>query len=458
MARISTYPLDTAVVGSDKWVGSDSQQLYATKNFTADAVADFINGYNKVESTSLRYEYLDYTASVGRKTGTISFDTTIGANVSFSTVTTFKISEHQLARDLDSLANFYTSPLIGSIVMISQCDKISNWGAFRWTGSVEDIVNLEFYDITLEYLVGPGFLEDEKDYFISILTYDATSADTTYTLPASGGASAKITLTGSDASTDIVNFTSTSNEVTLTESGGNTITASLPTDVIIQGDLTVSGATLSSFTGEVAVATATAGGNAPNLSQVQSLIAGVGVFQGGYDASTFPGTPIISGPSNIALSQGDFYVVTTAGTFYTLAVEVGDLIFANSDITASSSPAVTAYTIVQADANIAGSGATDGATVKGVSGFDSDAFDVTANGWVQQNITMAFDLGASASTTVTHSWNTTDVTAQVYEVATGATVFTKVTRAANTVTVVFGTAPASVGDYRVLITKVLTAS
>ena len=177
MARISTYPLDTAVVGTDKWIGSDSQHLYSTKNFTADAVADFINGYNKIESTSLRYEYLDYTSVVGRKTGTISFDTTIGANVSFSTVTTFKISEHQLARDLDSLANFYTSPLIDSIVMVSQCDKISNWGAFRWTGSVEDVVNPEFYDITLEYLVGPGFLEDEKDYFISILTYDYNSSN-----------------------------------------------------------------------------------------------------------------------------------------------------------------------------------------------------------------------------------------------------------------------------------------
>ena len=41
------------------------------------------------------------------------------------------------------------------------------------------------------------------------------------------------------------------------------------------------------------------------------------------------------------------------------------------------------YTVVQADANIAGAGSTDGATQKGVAGFDSANFTVSANGWVQ---------------------------------------------------------------------------
>ena len=45
----------------------------------------------------------------------------------------------------------------------------------------------------------------------------------------------------------------------------------------------------------------------------------------------------------------------------------------------------TQYTFVLADANVAGAGATDGATEKGVSGFDSASFDVTASGWVQLN-------------------------------------------------------------------------
>ncbi len=134
------------------------------------------------------------------------------------------------------------------------------------------------------------------------------------------------------------------------------------------------------------VANGTASTDGVNLGQVQSLVAGVGVFQGGYDATNDPGTPNISGSANVALTTGDFYVVTADGdiTFSdtTVSVEVGDLIFANSNITANSNPASTDYTIVIQDQNIAGVGATDGATEKGVAGFSSASFAGTASGFI----------------------------------------------------------------------------
>lgn len=155
------------------------------------------------------------------------------------------------------------------------------------------------------------------------------------------------------------------------------------------------------------LADGTASKDAVNLGQVQTLIAGVGQFQGGYDASTDPGTPKISGSSNVALDVGDYFVVTADGdiTFSdtTVKVEVGDLIFANSAITASSNPASTVYTFVIQDANIAGVGATDTATEKGVAGFDSAIFTATANGWIQlidQSITEQSYGGASKSLTI----------------------------------------------------------
>lgn len=44
MGRISTYPKDTYVTGLDKWIGSDANtENFATKNFTANAVADYFN-------------------------------------------------------------------------------------------------------------------------------------------------------------------------------------------------------------------------------------------------------------------------------------------------------------------------------------------------------------------------------------------------------------------------------
>lgn len=157
------------------------------------------------------------------------------------------------------------------------------------------------------------------------------------------------------------------------------------------------------------VATGTNATDGVNLAQVQAIAGGVGVFQGGYNASTDPGTPKISGSSNVALDTGDFYVVTNDGdiTFsdQTVSVEVGDLIFANAAITASSNPASTAYTIVIQDQNIAGSGSTDGATEKGVAGFDSANFTVSANGWVQLNNQGTTGNYGSATETVTIAVN-----------------------------------------------------
>ena len=226
--------------------------------------------------------------------------------------------------------------------------------------------------------------------------------DTTYDLTSQANASsgADINLTDSNGDFDTVTLIGTAAEIVVAQSAtAGTIVISQPADVTIgndlqvdndaavDGSLTVAGT--GDFTGEVTVPTATTGTSAPNLAQVELLVAGVGVFKGGYNATTDPGVApnIISGTSNIALDQGDYFVVTHDGdiTFsdaVVKSVETGDFIFASAGITAASDPASTDYIFVIADANVAGKGATDGATEKGVSGFDSASFDVSAAGWV----------------------------------------------------------------------------
>ena len=236
-------------------------------------------------------------------------------------------------------------------------------------------------------------------------------ADTneTYTLPVAAGASNSAIMnltaggTGSGVKSSVTVF-GTTGRIAISEQTGNngSITVDFPDDVTIVDDLTVGGVITQSQAGETNsfasqlnmnnnklqnVKTGTASTDGVNLGQVELLVAGVGVFKGGYNATTDPGVPVISGGSNIALDQGDYFVVTHDGdiTFSdtTVSVEVGDFIFANAAITASSTPASTQYTFVLADANVAGAGATDGATEKGVSGFDSANFTVSASGWVQ---------------------------------------------------------------------------
>ncbi len=258
------------------------------------------------------------------------------------------------------------------------------------------------------------------------------------------------------------------------------------------------------------VATGTAGTDGVNLSQVQSLVAGVGVFQGGYNAST--NSPALTGGSNVALTTGDFYAVTVGGSFFTETLEVGDLIFANSDIAASSTPSLSDYTVVQSGQSIADAAATDGATTKGITGFDSGNFQVSATGWTQlkdtgvtaasvgdaskslsatvtakglltslteqsiaitasqvtdfctavstcidNNITFATSIGDGTSTsyTVTHNFGTRDVIVQLYDNSTYDTVRAEVVRTTtDTVTVTANSAIAT-NDVRVLVTKVI---
>ena len=138
-----------------------------------------------------------------------------------------------------------------------------------------------------------------------------------------------------------------------------------------------------------------------NLGQVETLVAGQSLFKGAYDASSEPGSPAISGASNIANSVGDFYAVTVAGSFFTFTLEPGDFIFINNDIAANSNPAVSNFTVVQSGQSIAGAGSTDGATIKGVAGFDSASFSASAAGWIQLKDNSVGGTYGSASETST---------------------------------------------------------
>ena len=227
----------------------------------------------------------------------------------------------------------------------------------------------------------------------------------TYTIDVPNGTT-NINLKGSDLTDDPITLSGTTNQIATTRIDASQIRVGLTSSVTITDDLTVGGEIVQSSTGNensfssplnmnstklLNVATGTAGTDGVNLAQVELLVAGVGVFQGGYDASTDPGTPAISGSSNVALDQGDYFVVTAGGdiTFsdpVTVTVEVGDFIFANAAIAANSDPAASKYTIVIADDNIATANTTAANTQKGVAGFDSAYFDVTVGadaGWVQ---------------------------------------------------------------------------
>ena len=221
------------------------------------------------------------------------------------------------------------------------------------------------------------------------------SDDTTYDLLTAPTGTA-IRLDPSTGANDDVTISGTTGQTALTRISASELRVALTSSVTINNDLTVGGEIVQTSTGNennfnsplnmnntklLGVATGTAGTDGVNLAQVELLVAGVGVFQGSYNAAT--NSPALEGGSNVALDQGDYFVVSVSGSFLGEALEPGDFIFANNAIAANSTPALSNYTVVQADDNVAGAGATDGATQKGVSGFDSENFTVSTNGWVQ---------------------------------------------------------------------------
>ena len=105
------------------------------------------------------------------------------------------------------------------------------------------------------------------------------------------------------------------------------------------------------------LATPTANSDAATKEYVDNLVDGGLTFKDGFNASTGAidgGGNLTSGVTRVALSVGDYYVVTTAGDFYgdsSYPLTVGDSVIAKEDAAAGAS-VVTDWVIIQGDEGV----------------------------------------------------------------------------------------------------------
>tara|TARA_B100001113_G_scaffold338321_1_gene320375 strand:+ start:689 stop:1642 length:954 start_codon:yes stop_codon:yes gene_type:complete len=192
--------------------------------------------------------------------------------------------------------------------------------------------------------------------------------------------------------------------------------------------------------------------DAATKAYVDSVATGLLEYKGGYNAST--NSPALTGGSNIASDAGDTYTVTADGTFISEQVRVGDLIIVEEAISASSTPALSKFTIVQSNVDLATAAATAGAAVKGISGYDSNNFSVSSGFVSLKKFSANIGDGSNTSYTVNHALGSRDVIVQLYDNSSYDTVIADVVRTdTNNVTVSFTAAP-STNDIRVLIQKI----
>jgi len=253
---------------------------------------------------------------------------------------------------------------------------------------------------------------------------DPAASGATYTLPAASVSSGqvKITLTGSDGTTDDVFFQTTtssptgvgglvlsanSNSITYdvnyagSSVGYNNIinaatssTASSSQGYLIRtnGDSTTTQEVVKTKMSEIPLSNfgvptsnmdfnnkkivnlldPTANQDAATKAYVDASVVGSGalIFQGGYDAAT--NTPDLDSSPSSSIKQGWVYVVTAAGNFFTEVVEVGDLLIADSD----APTALTDWVTVQNNIGLATT------TTPGIASFSSTQFDVSVAGAV----------------------------------------------------------------------------
>jgi hypothetical protein len=167
MTKISQYSLDNNIGGNDKWIGSDAQNFLMTKNFTPNNVATYFNNNNVIDiGTSIRYRYQTLDVGDSREQGTISFETEVGPQVNFSSITTFLLAKNTLKQND---VTQYLSLLVGAYVLISKASNINTFGFYKISSIEPYIPDPNFFVVVVEFQSGNGFIYEDLDYLISLV-------------------------------------------------------------------------------------------------------------------------------------------------------------------------------------------------------------------------------------------------------------------------------------------------
>jgi len=173
MAQISSYPYDAVVQDQDAWIGTDSTTR-ATKQFTASAVATYLNIKGKISiGAQLPYQFIVTPNDAG---GTFALSS--GGNaIEFSAVTALKISASDLA---GASAVAFLQYMIGSDIMIGQMNAPSIFGHYKILSYTVDPNDAQFYNLTVGFIGGNGSLVNNYYYDILNFTLASASQDKTF--------------------------------------------------------------------------------------------------------------------------------------------------------------------------------------------------------------------------------------------------------------------------------------
>jgi len=184
----------------------------------------------------------------------------------------------------------------------------------------------------------------------------ASSATYTLILPTTSGVAGQVLSSGGGSPSQLVWSTQAA-------SGVSSVVTGNADTIIVAG--TASDPTIAANTSAVTAASANLATGAQIQTAINAALVGTLEFKGGFNAGTgaIDGGGNLTNATSVAVAVGDFYVVTTAGSFYgSVQLEIGDQVIAQ---TAAAAGASTAANWIEVEGNVVV--ATD--SVQGVANF-----------------------------------------------------------------------------------------
>jgi len=165
MARISSYPRDREVQDQDAWIGTESSNR-VTRNFTAQAVANYLNIKGKISiSGQMVFKFSNVPTLAGEFTGPVD-------GSAITAITTVEISGTDSSGQ--NVVEFIQY-LVNNDILISEQNELSNFGHFKITGYTALGNNL--YTLDLTNIGGNGNLELNKYYDFATFTISSGVGD-----------------------------------------------------------------------------------------------------------------------------------------------------------------------------------------------------------------------------------------------------------------------------------------
>ena len=164
MARINSYPRDLDVGDKDAWIGTESSNRQ-TRNFTAEAVAKYLNIKGKISiSGQMVFKFALTPPTSGEFTGPAD-------GSALASITTMEISGIDSSGQ-DTVA--FMQYLIGEDILISEQNNISQFGHFKITSYT---LNVGVYTLVLANIGGNGNLDLDKYYDFATFTISSGIGD-----------------------------------------------------------------------------------------------------------------------------------------------------------------------------------------------------------------------------------------------------------------------------------------